>query len=769
MKIVCAGGGPGGLLLGILLRLAGNDHRVTLLERNRPDDAFGFGVVFSDETLDNLRAADPTSFARIEAEFRHWSEIDVVVGDRRLRSGGHGFAALGRQRLLNILAERAQEVGVDLRFTAEVVDPDELRGGCDLLVGADGVNSTVRRRYADHFRPTLEHGRAKYIWLGTARPLQRFTFIFVETEAGLVQAHVYPYSDTMSSFIVEMDAQTWSRAGLDRGAGEPLAPGASDPAAMAFAERVFAGYLDGHPFVGNNSRWLEFVTVSNETWHHDNVVLIGDAAHTAHFSIGSGTKLAMEDAIALADALGSHAGVERALEGYEAERRPLVASTQRAAHTSREWFEGVRRYRHLDAEGFAFQMLTRSQRVTYDNLRLRDEAFVGELTEWMWRRTPPELRPADPQTPPMFYPFELRGLRLANRIVVSSMAQYCAVDGVPDDWHLVHLGSRAVGGAGLVMTEMTCVSPIGRITPGCTGLWNERQGAAFQRVVEFVHRRTAARIGLQLGHSGRKGSTDLMWIANEEPLPAGNWEVIAPSPLPYMPHSQVPREMTRADIDEVIGQFVRSATLGAEAGFDLLELHFAHGYLVSSFLSPVTNRRTDEYGGSLDNRMRLALETFDAVRAVWPEDRPMAVRISATDWIDGGFSADDAVSLAVALKAHGCDLIDASTGNVDKRERPRYGRLWQTPFSDRIRHEADIATMAVGGIASIDDVNTIILAGRADLCAIARPHLVDPYWTLNAAIDQGNAGHPWPNQYLSGRTARRREQQAIASVERDVR
>jgi anthraniloyl-CoA monooxygenase len=429
----------------------------------------------------------------------------------------------------------------------------------------------------------------------------------------------------------------------------------------------------------------------------------------------------------------------------------------------------VRRYRHLDAEGFAFQMLTRSQRVTYDNLRMRDEAFVRDLTDWMWRRTPAALRPRDPATPPMFYPFQLRGMRLHNRVVVSSMAQYCAVHGMPDDWHFVHLGSRAVGGAGLVMTEMTCVSPIGRITPGCTGMWSEEQSEAWRRIVGFVHTRTPARIGLQLGHSGRKGSTELMWIANEEPLPSGNWEIIAPSPLPYMPHSQVPREMTQADIDEVIGQFVHAARLGAQADFDLLELHFAHGYLVSSFLSPVTNRRTDRYGGSLESRMRFALEVFDAVRAVWPEDRPMSVRLSATDWIEGGFSGDDAVTFAAVLKAHGCDLIDASTGNIDKREQPRYGRLWQTPFSDRIRHEADIATMAVGGIASVDDVNTIILAGRADLCAIARPHLVDPYWTLNAAIDQGYSDHSWPSQYLSGRTARRREQRAVAAVDRDVR
>ena len=499
--------------------------------------------------------------------------------------------------------------------------------------------------------------------------------------------------------------------------------------------------------------------MSNRRWHHGNVVLLGDAAHTAHFSIGSGTKLAMEDAIGLAAALAADPDLDAALTAYEAERRPVVASTQRAAHTSREWFEGIARYGGLDPEPFAFSMMTRSQRVTHDNLRMRDAGFVRGTTDWMWRTTPEHLRPTDPATPPLFYPFALRGMRLENRVVVSPMAQYCAVDGLPGDWHLVHLGSRAVGGAGLVMTEMTCVSPEGRITPGCTGMWNGAQERAWARIVDFVHAHSGARIGLQLGHSGRKGSTRVAWEGQDEPLDEGGWEPVGPSPIPYLPHSPVPREMTAADMAEVRDQFVAAARRGEAAGFDLLELHCAHGYLLSSFLSPVTNRREDGYGGSPAGRRRFPLEVVAAVRAAWPDDRPLSVRISATDWCEGGFDGDDAVELAAALRDLGVDLVDVSTGQVDPAERPRHGRLWQTPFSDRIRHEVGIPTMAVGGIASVDDANTILLAGRADLVALARPHLVDPYWTLNAAIDLGHESHRWPLQYLSGRTARRRDQQ----------
>jgi anthraniloyl-CoA monooxygenase len=768
VNIVCVGGGPGGLLFAILSRLADDGNAVEVLERNRADELFGFGVVFSDETLANLRGADPATFARIEAEMRYWTEIDIDLDGRMMRSGGHGFAALERRRLLAILSERAVEVGVRVRYSTTSTDPARLRAEHDLVVAADGVNSQLRAAGSAVFQPVLEVGSARYVWLATTRCFERFSFIFRDTEAGPVQAHAYPYSDGMASFIVEVEEATWHRTGLDDRAAN-LAPGASDPSALAFAERVFARDLAGHGVIGNNSRWMRFTTVSNGTWRDGNVVLLGDAAHTAHFSVGSGTKLAMEDAIALASALRAGASLDDALAAYETERRPLVESTQRAARTSQEWFEGVRRYVPLAPENFAFQLMTRSQRITFDNLRMRDAGFVDRSLQSFWAAAPQNLRPQDRGTPPLFYPFQLRDMRLRNRVVVSSMAQYSAEDGVPDDWHLVHLGSRAVGGAGLVMTEMTCVSPEGRITPGCTGLWNDTQESAWQRIVAFVHDNSQARIGLQLGHSGRKGSTKALWEGDDIPLDDGNWPLLAPSPIPYRAGLQTPVEMTRRDMEMVTAQFVRAAQRGAAAGFDLLELHWGHGYLLSSFLSPFTNRRTDAYGGSPQARSRYPLEVLDAVRAVWPAPRPMSVRISATDWLAGGFNADDACVLAAALRDHGCDIVDVSSGQVDPAEQPRHGRLWQTPFSDRIRHEVGIPTIAVGGIASVDDVNTILLAGRSDLVALARPHLVDPYWTLNAAIDLQYPGHGWPVQYLSGKTARRREQTAMAARERDTR
>lgn len=760
MRVACLGGGPGGLFLAILLKQADPSTQVTVFERNTPSDTFGFGVVFSEETLANIASADSESVEAITRRFRQWSAIDLRWRDQTMRSDGHAFAALARTSLLGILTDRARALGVDLRDRTEVTDHDALRRSYDLVVACDGVHSGLRTALAGEFGPSLERRRSKYVWFGTTAHFDVFTFIFVETEHGLFQAHVYPYDDGHATFIVETDPQTWARAGLDRNAAVPLAPGQTDEESLRFCQRLFADHLDGHPLLGNNSRWLEFTTVRNESWHTGNVVLLGDAAHTVHFSVGSGTKLAMEDAIALSGALGRHDDLSPALKDYEQERRPLVESLQRAAQTSLEWFEGARRYLDLPTEQFFVQLLTRSQRVTYDNLKLRDPGFMAGIDRWFAGQAREHgLQVAD-GTPPMFFPYRLRQMRLANRIVVSPMAQYsCAGDGVPTEWHLVHLGSRAVGGAGLVFTEMTCVSPEGRITPGCPGLWNDEQAAAWERIVGFVHRETDARMGLQLGHAGRKASTRVMWEGEDLPLVEGNWPVLAPSALPYRPVNQAPRQMTRADMDEVREQFVRAARYGVGCGFDILELHMAHGYLLSTFLSPVTNRRSDRYGGTLANRAAYPLEVFDAVRAVWPEDRPMSVRISATDWVPGGFDGDDAVCFARMLAEHGCDIVDVSTGQVTPDQRPAYGRLYQTPFADRIRHEVGIPTMTVGAVSSVDDANTIIVTGRADLCLLARPHLVDPYWTLNAALDLDYDGHRWPRQYLSGRTARRREQQ----------
>jgi anthraniloyl-CoA monooxygenase len=702
MRIAIAGGGPGGLYLSILLKRLDPAHEAVVYERNAPDDTFGFGVVFSDETLAAFEAADPESYGEITRRFVRWSEIDVHYRGEIITSGGHGFSALGRRQLLGILQRRAVALGVDLRFRTEA---SELEG--DLIVAADGVNSTLRERYAEHFRPSLDRRKATYAWFGTDHVFKAFTFLIAETEAGVIQVHAYPYSDTMSTFIVE----TTEALPLDRAACEALF---------------------GYRLIENRTRWTNFVTVRNGSWRHENVVLLGDAAHTAHFSIGSGTKLAMEDAISLAWAVRSGD-----IDAYEEERRPIVESTQRAAQGSLEWFEGIGRYTHQDPQTFAFNLLTRSRRITHGELRMRDPDFVAALGDG----------------PPMFAPFRLRSLELANRVVVSPMDMYSSVDGTPGDFHLVHLGARALGGAGLVMTEMICTSADGRITPGCGGLYRDEHTVAWKRIVDFVHAHGHAAIGAQLGHAGRKGSTRLLWEGEDQPLPAGNWPLVAPSPLPYLPGvSQVPREMTRADIDAVRDEFVAATERAAAAGFDLLELHMAHGYLLSSFLSPLTNVREDEYGGDLEGRARFPLEVFAACRAGWPAERPMSVRISATDWVEGGFDGDQAVAFARLLARAGADIVDVSTGQVWPDQQPAYGRSFQTPYADRIRHEAGLPVIAVGAISSYDDVNTIIRAGRADLCALARPHLWDPNWTLHAAADQG-VPMEWVPQYRSGSRA----------------
>ncbi len=744
MKIAVVGGGPGGLYFSILMRRAAPDCEITVFERNRAEDAFGFGVVFSDETLTVFENADPVSYEEITRRFVHWTDIDIHHRGLCTRSGGHGFSALGRRELLGILQRRALAVGVDVRFSCEAPPLSDLASWADLVVGSDGASSAVRAARSSDFGPSLDPRFCKYMWLGTDLVFDAFKFYIEETPEGVFQAHGYPYSSGMSTFIVETNEETWRRAGLDAVPASSLPPGVSDEASVQFSRELFADALGGHQLYANNSKWINFVTVRNRCWRSDNVVLLGDAAHTAHFSIGSGTKLAMEDAVALAwcfRTLGL-GDVPGALEAYEAERRPLVESTQRAAQASLEWFEGISRYVDQGRMQFAFNLLTRSRRVTYDNLRLRDEEFVGEVSE----------ADGTADRPPMFAPFRLRGLELPNRVIVSPMDMYSAEDGTPSDFHLVHLGSRSLGGAALVYTEMICVSDIGRITPGCAGMYRPEHVTAWKRIVDFAHRYGDCAMAAQLGHSGRKGSTKLMWDGIDQPLDEGNWQVIAPSPLPYSPVNQVPREMTQADIDEVLEQFVWAARGCVEAGFDLLEIHCAHGYLLSSFLSPLTNVRGDGYGGSLEGRARFPLEVFDACRAVWPDDRPMSVRISATDWVQGGFTPDDAVAFARMLQEHGCDVVDVSSGQVSHDEKPAFGRSFQTPFADRIRNETGMPTIAVGAISSYDDVNTTVLAGRADLCALARPHLYDPNWTLHAAAEQDYAGDgvAWVPQYGAG-------------------
>jgi anthraniloyl-CoA monooxygenase len=710
-------------------------------ERNAAEDTFGFGVVFSDETLGGIEQADAAFFERLSHDFAVWDDIDVHYRGQVLTSGGHGFAAISRQRLLAILRARCEEFGVTIHYRQPAPALELLRSQHDLVVGADGVNSSTRQSRQDVFQAQLDARHARYMWLGTPLVFDAFKFFIAETDFGVVQAHAYPYSDAMSTFIVELEEESWIKSGQLDASERSWNPGESDQAGIAFCAEIFADVLDGHELVANNSRWIRFATVRARSWRDGNVLLIGDAAHTAHFSIGSGTKLAMEDALALAACLHENHTVDDALVAYETERRPVVESAQRAAQASLEWFENISQYMRQEPPQFAFNLLTRSRRVTYSNLKLRDPEFVSGVESWFCDSREP--------VPPMFAPIRLRELGLANRVIVSAMDMYMSDDGLIGDFHLVHLGGKALGGAGLVMTEMVCVSREGRITLGCAGLYKPEHESAFARLVEFVHQRTPAKIGIQLGHSGRKGSTKLMWEGMDEPLASGNWELMAPSPLPYLPVSQTPREMNRDDMDHVRDQFVAATRMAAHADFDLLELHCAHGYLLASFISPLTNLRGDAFGGSLENRLRYPLEVFDAIRSAWPAGKPMTVRVSASDWYEGGLSADESVEVARAFARHGVDAIDVSTGQTVAEENPVVGRSYQTPFADRIRNVTGIPTIAVGAISGYDDVNTIILAGRADLCALGRAHLYDPAWTLHAAADQEHRVE-WPLQFQRG-------------------
>ncbi len=741
MKIAIIGGGPGGLYFALLAKKTWPDYEVTLYERNRPDDTFGFGVVFSDETLGIFRDYDRESYELIRRTFAYWDDIDIHYQGQVLRCGGNGFAGCSRRSLLMLLQARCRELGVALRFQHEVSDPASL-ADCDLIVAADGINSAIRERYRDHFGTEVELRRNKFCWMGSTRPLDAFSYFFRETRHGIVVAHCYQYEPGRSTWVIEMGPETWAAFGFSD---------MTEAESARTLERVFADELAGHPLLTNRSIWRNFPTIRNARWVKDNLVLIGDAKASAHYSIGSGTKLAMEDAIALFEALRAHDSAPAALAAFERDRREEVEKTQHAANVSLAWFEHLDRYWGMAPEQFAFGLMSRSKQITYENLGLRDAAFVAMVERWFLGEQRRRGFDLPDGTAPMFTPFCLRELRVENRVVVSPMAQYSAVDGMPNDWHFVHYGSRAVGGAGLLFTEMTCTAPDARISPGCTGLWNEAQRDAWARIVEFVHTHSRAKIVMQLGHAGRKGSTQRGWEDENRPLPEGNWPIYSASPIPYYPESQVPIELSRADMERVIADFVRAARYAEQAGFDMLEVHMAHGYLLASFISPLTNRRTDEYGGSIANRMRFPLELFRAVRAAWPAHKPMSVRISGTDWRPDGLSEDDLIALAVMLRAAGADLIDVSAGQTVPEQRPVYGRMFQTHLADAVRNEAGIATMAVGAITSADQVNTILLQGRADLVALARPHLTDPYFTLRAAAWYGERRQHWPNQYLPGR------------------
>jgi anthraniloyl-CoA monooxygenase len=724
------------------MKRADPENDVVILERNRPDDTFGFGVVFSDATIAEVEGADAETYKAVTDHFVRWDDIDVHYGGAVLRSTGHGFSGMSRQTLLTVLQDQAAALGVEVRFETEFSSIQDYPG-YDLVIGADGLNSTVRDEEVDRFKPSFDWRPNRFIWLGTTKPFEAFTFYFRENDHGLWRVHAYQYEPGKSTFIVECTEDTWRAAGMDT---------ASEQESLEYCSRLFEKELDGHDLILNKSVWRSFPTIRCERWVSANVALMGDAVHTAHFSIGSGTRLGMLDAIALRDAIVSESTVEAALAAYERDRRPAVESLQRAAQASLEWFEDAERYMELDPVQLSFTLLTRSLRITHEDLRLRDPAFLAEVDQWVATQAEEQSGqavPRDPPPPPMFTPYKLRDLVIPNRVVVSPMCQYVAEDGTVGDWHLQHLASRAVGGAGMVYAEMTDVSADARISPGCAGLYRQEHVGAWKRIVDFVHDQTPAKIAVQLGHAGRKGATKRMWEGDSEPVTDGAWDLVSASPIPYFPNvSQTPQEMTRAQMDAVVADYVRATEYAEEAGFDLLEVHMAHGYLLASFISPLTNQRDDQYGGSLENRMRFPLEVFDACRAAWPDERPMSVRVSAVDWAPGGIEPSDTVEVSRLLAAHGCDVVDVSTGQTVPFQEPVYGRLYQTPFADRVRHEVGVSTMAVGNISSWMDVNTIVAAGRADLCLIARAHLFDPYWTRHAAYMQGYA-LAWPDQYRS--------------------
>lgn len=761
MKIVCLGGGPAGLYFAICMKLRNATHEITVIERNKPDDTFGWGVVLSDEAMENLVETDPVSAKEIKSNFAYWDDIAVHFRDEKMVSSGHGFCGIGRKKLLIILQQRARELGVDLQFETEAKSAASYSKYYDLVVACDGLNSKTREEFKDEFQPDIDMRKCKFVWLGTNQKFDdAFTFIFEETPHGWIWAHAYQFDDNTATFIVECSQATYDNFGFDQ---------MDHNESAKTCETIFVDHLGGHPLMTNSnhirgSAWINFPRVNCEKWHHKNIVLMGDAAATGHFSIGSGSRLAFDSAISLANLLHSESSQQKAFARYQDERRLEVLRLQSAARNSLEWFEHIERYLEMDPIQFNYSLLTRSQRISHENLRLRDSSWVEKAESWFQRESGVQNEIA---TAPMFTHYKLREMELINRVVVSPMAQYMAKDGTPNDWHFVHYCERAKGGAGLVFTEMTCISPDARITPGCPGLYAPEHETAWRRITDFVHSHTKAKICCQLGHAGPKGSTQLGWEEMDAPLPKNNWPLYAASQIAWSKNNQTPKSMDRSDMDNIVTRFVASSEMADRAGFDMIELHFAHGYLLSSFITPLTNKRSDEYGGSLQNRMRFPLEICEAVRNAWPQEKPISVRISASDWVENhGISTDENVEIAKMFKHAGIDICDVSTGQTSIEAKPVYGRMYQTPFSDRIRNEAGIATMAVGNIYEPDHVNSILMAGRADLVCLARPHLSDPYWTLHAAVTLGNRNAPWPNPYLAGadqayRLAERAEAAAI--------
>jgi len=751
LKILCLGGGPASLYFAILMKKANPRHDITVIERGDRDSTWGFGVVFSDETLRGFMEADAPSYRRIVEQFAYWGSIDTRIHGRTVTSRGHGFCGMSRLKLLNIFHDRCDELGVNLRFNTDIRDLSELdTERYDLVVAGDGITSLLRQAHEKEFGTTMDWRQNKFCWLATTKPLDDFTFIFRRDEHGWWWVHAYRYEEGMTTWIVETSEATWKAAGMDH---------ASEADTKAYCEALFAEDLDGHPIITNRSVWRTFPVVRNERLYYRNIVLIGDAVRSAHFSIGSGTKLAMEDAIALAGYFrASGDDVGRALEMYQNIRKEEADRLQRTAVVSLSWFEHIDRYAAVqEAEQFTFNMMCRAKRVTYENLRLRDPDYIAGLDRWfaghVRRTTGFDDIDEDNPAVPAFQPFRIGGMRVENRFQLSAMCQYCAEDGMPNDWHLVHYGARAIGGAGLLNSEMLCVSPEGRITPGCAGIWNDGQVEAWRAIVDFVHANSRAKICAQIGHSGRKGSTSIPWQGGiDVPLAQGGWEVVGPSPIPYLADGPVPRQMSEKDMDEVLAAFVAATRNAERAGFDMVEVHLAHGYLLSSFISPVTNRRDDAYGGDVAARMTFPLRVVRAMRDAWPEDRPLSARISATDWVEGGLSGSDLLAVARMLKDAGVDVINVSTGQVTKDEDPVYGRMFQAPFADQVRNEAGIPTIVAGNITTADQANTLVAAGRTDIVALGRVIMNEPHFVLQAAAHYGHAAQHWPAQYRSGRS-----------------
>lgn len=749
LRIAVIGGGPGGLYFALLTKKRLPDAEIDVYEQNRADDTFGFGVVFSDETLDEFLSADPQSYDLVRDSFAYWSDIVIEHEGRRTIVGGNGFAGCSRKRLLDILQTRCRGVGVRLHFE-QAVDAASVEARFadrDIVVVADGVNSPIRQRFASEFGVSIIEQRNRFAWLGSTRPLDAFTFFFRMTRHGPFCAHTYQYEEGRSTWVMETTPECWAASGLGH---------MSEAQSARFLEEVFAEDLKGHRLLTNRSIWRNFPTISCARWSHSRMVLLGDAKATAHWSIGSGTKLAMECAIALANAVVAHSrDIAAAFAAYEKERRTPVEITQHNAQVSLKWFEDMPVHWGKAPMEFAFSLMSRGKSVTWDNLKLRDASFLEEVEQEFYARYEAKTRRrvAAARPTPMFTPFDLRGVTIPNRVALAPMAQYSAEAGDLTDWHFTHYAARALGGAGLLFTEMTCPAPDARITPACAGLWNDRQESQWTELVKFVHGNSPAKVALQLGHAGRKGSTRIPAEGEDRPLARYNWPLISASPLPYLEGvSDIPAEMTRGQMDRVIAEFAAAARRGARAGFDMLELHCAHGYLLASFLSPLANRRGDEYGGAAARRARFPVEVFAAIRAEFPTDRPVSVRLSCSDWAEGGLTLEDLRIIAGAFKDAGADIIHCSSGQTVPWQKPVYGRMWQTPFAEFVKNAVGIATIAVGDITLPEQINTIIAADRADLCALARPHLNNPFFTRQAAGHYGvkAAAAGWPVQLKSG-------------------